>query len=159
MIAVLVVTLVAGLSQVQHAPREERQPAVAAPETPQIVAVRRLFKADAGVLLWIRSDEQGLRLEQMEALWQPLEIEQFSEPMGDGIWVELLTHRLELMAAYRGTVPAPGEACALELPAVRGTWFVLLVERRGDETRILGQLEVGRELAKLVDEQKIPLAG
>jgi len=177
MTCALVLALAAGVSQAPQAPQAlqapqapeapqapqalqaPQMPSASSPEGQKVIAVRKLFAAEAGVLLWLRADDDTVRLEGMEPLWQPLRIERFPEPIGDGIWVELLSHRLELMAAFRGTVPPPGGVCGLELPVLRGTWFVLLIERRGDETRILGQIEVGPKLMRLVEEQKIPMAG
>ncbi len=143
------------------APRQQEAPLTSSarsqiPNRNRGVAVHTLFLADAGAMMWLHGAEDGIELEDIEPLWQPLRLHRHPAPDGDGLWVELLSVKLELIGAYRSAVPAQGERCGIELPVVRGTWWVMLLEHDGKETTILGRFEVGPQLMQLVKEHGIP---
>jgi hypothetical protein len=119
------------------------------PKTGPVIAFHQVFMTSSVVALWLEGGEQGPSLVSVEPLFGEFQTRRYPEPVGDGTWVELLNGKMQLMAAYRGAVPPPGERCAVEVPIVKGTWWVLIVERRSETTKILGQYEVGPDLARI----------
>ncbi len=119
------------------------------PKTGPVIAFHQVFMTSSVAALWLEGGEQGPRLVSVEPLPGEFQTRRYPEPVGDGTWVELLNGKMQLMAAYRGAVPPPGGLCAVEVPIVKGTWWVLLIERGGGETTILGQYEVGPDLARI----------
>lgn len=119
------------------------------PKTGPVIAFHQVFMTSSVAALWLEGGEQGPRLVSVEPLPGEFQARRYPEPVGDGTWVELLNGKMQLMAAYRGAVPPPGERCALEVPIVKGTWWVLILQRRGTVTKILGQYDVGPDLARI----------
>lgn len=116
----------------------------------EVVSIRRVFSEEVVAVLWLHADRDGrLEMEGVEALAIPFRITRHARPTGDGVWVQLLSGQLKPLAAYRTTVPAPGSTCALEVPLVRGAWWVLLTEHHGDTVRILARFKVAEDLAEI----------
>lgn len=118
-------------------------------KTGPVISVRALIKTSSVAALWLEGGETGPKLVSVEPLPGEFRAWRYSQPLGDGTWVELLDGRMRPLAAYRAVVPAPGERCALEVPIVRGAWWVLILERTGGETRVLAQYQVGPQLARI----------
>ncbi len=152
----LAILLLAVLAPLQQEAPETRAPRSQVPNQDRLVAVHTLFLAEAGAMMWLHGTEDGVELEKIEPLWQPFRLHRHPAPVGDGLWVELLSVKLELIGAYRSAVPAKGERCGVELPVVRGTWWVMVLEHDQNKTTILGRFEVGPQLIKLVKEHGIP---
>ena len=115
----------------------------------QPIGFHVLFDTRSVALLWLDGTESGPRLRSIEPLPETFRAWRFPAPVGDGTWVELLDGRMQPIGAYRSAVPAPGERCALEVPVIRGTWWVVLLRKSGGETRVLAQFQVGPEFARI----------
>ena len=127
-------------------------PATAPPKatSAEIVSIRRMFKEELVAVMWLHADREGrLEMESIEPMAIPFRITRHARPIADGVWVQLLSGRLEPLAAYRAAPPAPGDSCAMEVPLVPGTWYVVLTEHRGPDVEILARFEVGRRLAQI----------
>ncbi len=118
-------------------------------KTGPVISIRALIKTSSVAALWLEGGETGPRLLSVEPLPGEFRAWRYPQPLGDGTWAELLDGRMRPMLAYRCAVPGPGERCAVEVPIFKGTWWVLLLERKGGVTRVLGQYQVGPELARI----------
>lgn len=120
--------------------------------------VRSLYAAPGGAVVWLdRPDAEQVTAGAVEPWLAPIELERYREPQGDGVWVQMLSAQMRPLGAFRAALPPPGGRCALVLPVVRGTWWLLVLQHQGDDTHILGQLEVGPQLAVLVKKYPIPV--
>jgi len=113
------------------------------------VGFHLLFDADSVALLWLEGAREGPRLRSIEAFPGHFRAWRFPTPVGDGVWVELLDGRMQPIGAYRAAIPPEGEVCGLEVPVIKGTWWVVLLERRDGRTRVLGQYQVGPDFARI----------
>ncbi len=113
------------------------------------IAVHLLFDSHSAALLWLEGTEQGPRLESIEAFPYHFRAWRYPQPVGDGTWVVLLDGRMQPIGAYRSAVPPAGQRCGLEVPVVKGTWWVVLLERRDGRTHVLGQYQVGPDFARI----------
>jgi len=121
-----------------------------APVAARVVRVRTVFSERRVALILIERREGGLVRLGARAAAVPWTALRLPQPLGDGVWAVLLDRRLRPLAAYPAAAPRRlGERCDLEVPIRRGAWWLLLLERRGDDTTILGRIEVGPDLARL----------
>lgn len=118
-------------------------------KTGPVISVRALIKTSSVAALWLEGGERGPKLLSVEPLPGEFRAWRYPQPLGDGTWVELLDGRMRPLMAYRAVLPAPGERCALEVPLVRGAWWVLILAREGGTTRVLAQYQVGPQLARI----------
>ncbi len=113
------------------------------------IGVHLLFDTRSVALLWLEGTADGPKLRSVEGLPGEFRAWRYPVPVGDGTWVELLDGRMQPIGAYRSAVPAPGERCALEVPVVGGTWWVVLLRKSGGKVRVLAQYQVGPDLARI----------
>jgi hypothetical protein len=123
----------------------------------KIESSRPLYLADAAAVLWLERRDGDLAATEIDPLWSGIATERFEQPVGDGVWVQLLDRRLNVLGSFRGAVPPPDGRCGQEIPVVRGTWWVLFIERSNGQSTFLGQLEVGPELIEVVERNRLPV--
>ncbi|RMF85366.1 MAG: hypothetical protein D6739_04600 [Nitrospirae bacterium] len=125
-------------------------PSPRAPVAARVIRTRTVFAEERVALILVERREQGLvRLGARAARmrWSALRL---PVPLGDGVWAVLLDRKLRPLASYPSAAPERlGERCDVEVPIRRGIWWLLLLRRHGDDTTILGRIEVGPDLARL----------
>ncbi|MCP4896826.1 MAG: hypothetical protein GY906_07605 [bacterium] len=100
----------------------------------------------------LNGGREGVELVSTKMVWQPMQMPAPPAAAGDGVWVEILSARLELLARVPAGLPAKGETCFIKVPVPRGTWWALIVRRESDETEILARIQVGVQIAKELSE-------
>lgn len=110
--------------------------------------------ARLGATLWLAGGEDGPVVVSVVPIWR--DTVETSRPAdgGDGVWVELLSARLELLGRFPTALPEPGELCALAIPVLDTTWWVIVVERRGSQTRTLARFQLGAKLSQTPAESE-----
>jgi len=127
---------------------------------PQILAYHELLATKAGAILWLTRDRRGaFHLDEVSPLRQSLSLWRYPEPMGDGTWIQLMNRELRSLGAFRAAVPAPGSSCGIEVPLVRGTWWLLVFDQHEGQRRLVAHLEIGRQLAMLASRRHLPVLG
>ncbi len=127
---------------------------------PQVLSIHDVLATPAGVIVWLERDESGaFRLGEVLPLRQPLRLWRYPEPMGDGTWIELMTRQQHPLGTFRAAIPAPGSSCGIEVPLVRGAWWLLIFDEHNGMRRLLAHLEVGRELAYVTRRYHLPVLG
>jgi hypothetical protein len=105
--------------------------------------------ADVGVTLWVYGGDDGPELHNVQASWETIRLVSRPADAGDAVWVELLSARLEIIATYPTSLPEQGSVCALQLPAFREAWWVVLMQRKGDSTHVLATYQLGPRLNEI----------
>ncbi|NOZ93944.1 MAG: hypothetical protein GXP47_04260 [Acidobacteria bacterium] len=127
---------------------------------PKIMAIHELLATKAGAVVWLKRDERGaFTVDEVLPLRQPLRMWLYPEPMGEGTWIQLMTRNQRPMGTFRAAIPEPGASCGVEIPLVRGAWWLLIYDEHHGMRRLLAHLEVGRKLAYVARRNRLPVLG
>jgi len=120
-----------------------------------VVAVHDLLVSEVGAVVWLERTGGGYELRDTTLLREPIRLWKHPEPMGEGTWVQLLDRRMRPAGTYAAALPAPGETCGIEVPLIRGLWYLVFLEEEGGQRRLLGHVEVGPRLASLARRERV----
>jgi len=124
------------------------------------LSIHEVVDTEAGAILWLHRDDRGVfTLGEVLPLRQPLRMWRYPEPMGDGTWIEIMDRWQRPMGTFRAALPPPGSSCGVEIPLVRGEWWLLIYDERGGMRRLLAHLEVGRQVAAMARHEQLPVLG
>ncbi|HHQ48133.1 MAG TPA: hypothetical protein ENK19_04535 [Acidobacteria bacterium] len=127
---------------------------------PQVLSYHEVVSTKAGAIVGLTRDSRGVfHLGRFLPFREPLKMWIFPEPMGDGTWIQLLSRGLRPLITFRAAVPAPGSSCGVEVPLIRGAWWMLIYQDDGGMRRLVAHLQVGPRLAQVARRYHLPVLG
>ncbi|GEM_PF-3734189 len=121
----------------------------------RVVAVHDLFASEVGAVVWLERTDRKFMLRNATLIREPVRFWRYPEPIADGTWVQLLDRQMRPLGVYGAALPDAGQTCGIEVPMIRGLWYLVLLQQEGSQRRLIGHVEVGPRLASLARREHV----
>ncbi len=120
-----------------------------------VVAVHDLFASEVGAVVWLERTERKYMLRNATLIPEPVRFWRYPEPIADGTWIQLLDRQMRPLGVYAAALPDAGQTCGIEVPMIKGLWYLVLLQQEGSQRRLVGHVEVGPRLASLARRERV----